>query len=85
MDQQAGTTSSSLPDKIIGDQIRLKQILVNLTKNALKFAHGQPIHILAGYDTEQHVLHVQVVDEGKGIEESERDKLFTLFETSDRT
>ena len=76
---------SSLPEKIIGDQIRLKQILVNLTKNALKFSHGQPIHIFAGYDTEKHVLHVQVVDEGKGIEQSERDKLFTLFEMSDRT
>ena len=68
-DQQAGT--KNLPDMISGDQIRLKQILVNLVKNAIKFSRARQIKILAGYDYQKSIIHVQVDDEGKGIKADE--------------
>lgn len=44
-------TPAKLPLKLYGDQIRLKQVLVNLTKNALKFSINQWVKIKACYDT----------------------------------
>ncbi len=52
------TDTTHLPDQLFGDQIRLKQILVNLVKNAMKFSRAHPIHILAGYDKLESMLHV---------------------------
>ncbi len=55
--QQAGNRNL-LPEQMFGDQIRLKQILVNLVKNAMKFSKAHPITILAGYDYGEEMLHV---------------------------
>ena len=53
----------------MGDQIRLKQVLVNLTKNALKFSYSRPIKIRVAYDKIAQLLRVQVVDKGRGIKQ----------------
>ncbi len=45
-----------LPTYLIGDQIRLQQVLVNLTKNAVKFCRGKPIKIYACHDSMQQSL-----------------------------
>ena len=58
---------AKLPSILIGDQIRLKQVLVNLTKNALKFTYKKPITLKASYDTRSELLQVKVVDAGRGI------------------
>mmetsp|Transcript_23563 Transcript_23563/g.31595 ORF Transcript_23563/g.31595 Transcript_23563/m.31595 type:complete len:132 (+) Transcript_23563:1308-1703(+) len=47
-----------LPDCLIGDQVRLQQVLVNLMKNALKFSRGRPIKILASYEPPKSILYV---------------------------
>ena len=47
-----------LPSQLYGDQLRLQQILVNLTKNALAFSIGQPIHIVIAYEKETQLLQV---------------------------
>lgn len=51
-----------LPETLIGDQIRLKQVLVNLTKNALKFSFGKPIKIQVNYDVDNQLLKVKIID-----------------------
>ena len=56
-----------LPGRIKGDELRLKQVLVNLVKNAFKFTQLGYIRILAGYDTLNGYLKVQVCDTGVGI------------------
>lgn len=45
-----GGNETSLPDKLVGDQVRLQQVLINLTKNALKFTHRGRITIWVAYD-----------------------------------
>ena len=62
---------------LVGDQIRLKQVLINFTKNALKFTVDGSIKIVAAYDYASMQLKVHVVDTGKGISSSE---MATAFE-----
>lgn len=66
-----------LPEALIGDQIRLKQILINLVKNALKFTRKGVIRVIASYDEDCHLFKVHIVDNGKGIKADDMDKLFT--------
>ena len=42
--------SSLVSEKLIGDEIRLKQILINLTKSALKFSMNSSLKLVANFD-----------------------------------
>ena len=42
-----------LPTALKGDQMRLKQILINLVKNALKFTQGGLIRLVIAYDEDE--------------------------------
>ncbi len=71
-----------LPQRVIGDADRLKQILFNLVGNAVKFtdAGGVSIHARTKARTADNVtLEFTVADTGIGIPESARDRLFEPF------
>lgn len=75
-----------LPDKLIGDVIRIKQILNNLLSNALKFtSHGHISLSVTGKELEHDIFELQfkVEDTGIGISKEDRKKLFSAFSQID--
>ena len=78
-------TSQPLPLCLIGDEVRLKQILINLVKNAFKFCRGGVIRVIMSFDEVQEVLKVHVVDTGKGILAEDINRLFKQFGKLHRT
>jgi signal transduction histidine kinase/DNA-binding response OmpR family regulator/HPt (histidine-containing phosphotransfer) domain-containing protein len=75
-----------VPNGVVGDQVRLRQVLVNLVGNALKFTdHGE---VLVEVEVERRVdgeliLHVVVCDTGMGIPRERQSAVFEAFEQSD--
>ncbi|WP_281615668.1 response regulator [Flammeovirga sp. SubArs3] len=74
--------SQKVPQYVIGDPVRLKQILINLYSNAIKFTFEGSIIItvrcLEEID-EQIKLQFSVKDSGIGIEQSKIDQIFDSF------
>jgi PAS domain S-box-containing protein len=68
-----------LPEQIQTDPTRLKQILINLCGNALKFTEKGGITINVRCDRSEELLIVQVIDTGIGVKEEQLDKLFDPF------
>ncbi|HFQ4929821.1 TPA: response regulator [Vibrio vulnificus] len=75
----AVSISANLPDVLIGDPLRIKQITINLLSNAIKFTDKGAIALAVDYDEQQALLHWSVKDTGKGISGSHIDKLFQSF------
>lgn len=65
--------------------MRLKQILINLVKNALKFTIQGHIKVIAAYDIATKMLKIHVADSGAGIRREDIDKLFSMFGKLRRT
>ncbi len=72
-----------VPEGLMGDAGRLRQILVNLTGNAAKFTDEGHIIVQARY--EEGVLRLAVIDTGIGIPDGSVDQLFTAFHQLDAT
>ncbi|WP_379162817.1 PAS domain S-box protein [Paenibacillus sp. sgz5001063] len=74
--------SPDVPNHLIGDGDRLKQILLNLVGNAVKFTYTGGIKVtarMAARTGERVVLQFTVADTGIGIPESSRSRLFEPF------
>ena len=74
-----------LPMRLIGDERRFKQVLINLVKNSFKFTEKGYILIKAGYNYKEQCLHVSVSDTGVGIAARDMPKLFSRFGKLHRT
>ncbi len=80
--------ADDIPDTLVGDVGRLRQILINLLGNAIKFTPQGSV-ALALHVQERHgddlVLQVRVDDTGIGIAEDKRARIFNPFEQADGT
>jgi len=75
--------SFPLPVRIISDALRLKQILLNLCSNAIKFTHTGAVRISVQYDTEQDEYRFVVRDTGIGMSPEHLQKIFKPFRQAD--
>ena len=71
--------------KLLGDGRRLKQVLTNLIKNALKFTKDGLVEVIADYNRLSNTLMVKIRDTGLGIAQEDFPKLFTRFGKLHRT
>ena len=66
------TFSDDVPEYVVGDPFRLRQIIVNYANNAIKFSNQKPVSIIVNVikkDTTMVRLKVEVIDNGVGIPE----------------
>jgi len=78
-----GHVLPEVPDQLIGDTGRLRQIVINLAGNALKFTDRGQVLVRIGVDqqsSEAVTLHALVADTGVGIEPDKQKLIFAPFE-----
>jgi signal transduction histidine kinase/DNA-binding NarL/FixJ family response regulator len=76
------TVSADVPSLLRGDPGRLRQVLVNLTANAIKFTHAGSVSVHTAVQTEnatEVVIRFSVRDTGIGIPRDKHDRLFRQF------
>jgi CheY-like chemotaxis protein/HPt (histidine-containing phosphotransfer) domain-containing protein len=74
------TVDPATPPVLLGDPYRLKQIMINLVSNSVKFTRDGTVHIAVKGIRKEHpalILAMEFVDTGIGIDE---DKIDTIFE-----
>ncbi len=71
----------AVPHELIGDPLRLRQILINLLGNAVKFTEAGTISVLSRLDAGK--LSIEVQDTGVGIKEGHAKVLFEPFTQAD--
>ncbi|MBK9145066.1 MAG: response regulator [Candidatus Melainabacteria bacterium] len=75
-----------LPGKVVGDPVRIRQILINLTNNAIKFTTEGEVIVRARVKDDggaDGIIRFEVIDTGIGLSESQRAKLFKPFVQAD--
>ena len=69
---------AKLPKFVVGDPIRIRQILFNLTSNAIKFTQNGAVEI--SIERKNEFVRFEVSDTGIGIDENNQKTLFQPFE-----
>ena len=77
-----------LPGTVVGDDLRLRQILFNLVGNAIKFTDTGSVTIRVEREPDDGmdnacVLHYRVIDTGIGIPQEKQGRIFNTFEQAD--
>ena len=75
-----------IPERLLGDPLRLGQVLINLTGNAVKFTERGEISLIAmplEADADSVTLRFDVRDSGLGMTPQQRSTLFTAFNQAD--
>ena len=68
---------------VYSDRQKVKQIVVNLLSNALKFTHEGSVKVLASYEVATATLHIAVEDTGIGIDPIHQEKIWEDFQQVD--
>ena len=82
----AGDVSAAVPDALIGDALRIRQVLLNLVGNAIKFTELGEVVVrvsLESQTSEQVMLLFAVMDTGIGIAADDQQTIFQPFTQAD--
>lgn len=72
-----------IPEKITTDPVRLKQIIINLCNNAVKFTVKGGVRINVKFLQDEDILSIKVNDSGIGLNQEQMDKIFDPFTQAD--
>lgn len=75
-----------IPRQLMGDSIRIRQVIINLANNAVKFTQEGFVHLSIDYEKKSDreiLLKVSVEDTGIGIKQEDMKKLFQSFQQLD--
>jgi len=78
--------SGTTPDALVGDVVRIRQILTNLVGNAVKFTDRGRVEVRVDSrpsESDQLLLDVSVIDTGIGIRPEHKDVIFEAFRQAD--
>jgi len=76
---------SSVPEIILGDKVRIRQVLMNLVGNAIKFTKDGTISIIVSINHADSKLQFEVKDTGVGIAPEKKEQIFNEFSQADST
>ncbi|NVK22101.1 MAG: two-component sensor histidine kinase BarA [Kangiellaceae bacterium] len=79
---------SDVPKALLGDPLRIKQIITNLVNNAIKFTKSGSVELYAEVESENKQglkLKIQVKDSGIGLSQQQQQNLFKAFSQADAT
>jgi len=77
----------NIPDCLVGDELRIRQVLINLLNNAVKYTKEGNVTLAINVEernNEKIRLRFSVVDTGSGIKEEDIKNLFVAFEQADK-
>lgn len=77
---------ADVPQKLMGDSLRLQQVLINLTGNAIKFTSQGEVGVSVGVVTQHDdtvVLRFRVHDTGIGMSAEQQERVFNAFMQAD--
>jgi len=86
--EQAAIIYSDLPPRILGDALRIRQILINLINNAIKFTDQGSVVVRAMLEEERNdtaTIKVTITDTGSGMTEVMQRDLFNAFTQADQS
>jgi len=75
--------ADGMPPAMALDADRVRQVLINLVGNAVKFTSEGEVRLEVGYTADAEMLSVAVIDTGPGIEADRRSQLFQRFSQVD--
>ncbi len=81
-------TEVTVPDVVIGDAFRLRQILINLVGNAIKFSYQGNVHIRVSareVDAQKCIIELVITDDGIGMTEEQLALVFNEFEQAEKS
>ncbi len=76
----------SVPDQLVADAGRLRQVVINLLGNAIKFTEKGEVFLSVALESglqERPLLHFAIRDTGIGIPADKQDLIFSSFEQAD--
>ncbi len=79
----AFVAEDDLPQAVLIDPDRVRQVLLNLMGNAVKFTEQGSVRVVATYSREEQRLQVRVEDSGAGMSKVQQQKLFQRFSQVD--
>jgi two-component system, NarL family, sensor histidine kinase BarA len=86
--EQAAIIYSDLPPRVLGDALRIRQILINLINNAIKFTDQGSVVVRAMLEEERNdtaTVKITITDTGSGMTEVMQRDLFNAFTQADQS